>query len=281
MKKKTLYWILAFFITVSAAWYQRISGPTHPFITKISMGGQTYKIRLPRSHGGPEDCPVRLHIPDRDVHGFMVCRKYPTGHPWDTVSLKRDNDLLTARLPHQPPAGKIEYRLFLSANGRAVPASGKQPVIIRFKGAVPAWALIPHIVLIFSAMLFSTLTGLYAYGKLASHKKYAIITLCLLTGGGFIMGPVVQKFAFGEFWTGFPLGMDLTDNKILISGLFWILAVGGNIRKNRPWLSVIAAVVFLFISSIPHSVMGSELDYESGEITTGLIRIPAPLHGMP
>ena len=41
--------------------------------------------------------------------------------------------------------------------------------------------------------------------KYPSYKFYTGLTLILFLFGGMIMGPVVQKFAFGEFWTGFPL----------------------------------------------------------------------------
>ena len=36
----------------------------------------------------------------------------------------------------------------------------EEPVVIRFKGGVPAFILIPHILFMFLAMLFSTLAGL-------------------------------------------------------------------------------------------------------------------------
>ena len=86
------------------------------------------------------------------------------------------------------------------------------------------------------------------------------------------MGPVVEKFAFGEYWTGFPFGMDLTDNKSLIAFVLWIIAWAGN-RKGaqRRYLVVAATVVNLVMALIPHSLGGSELDYNSGEIKTGMM----------
>jgi hypothetical protein len=88
-----------------------------------------------------------------------------------------------------------------------------------------------------------------------------------------ILGPLVQKFAFGELWTGVPFGWDLTDNKTLIALIFWILAVLMNRKKDRPIYTALAAVVLLLVFSIPHSMFGSELDYSSGEVTQGLIFI--------
>ncbi|MCX6335012.1 MAG: hypothetical protein NT092_12035 [Bacteroidia bacterium] len=86
-----------------------------------------------------------------------------------------------------------------------------------------------------------------------------------------ILGPLVQKFAFGAFWTGVPFGWDLTDNKTLIAVLFWILAVVMNLKKERPVYTVLAAIVLLLIFSVPHSMFGSELDYGTGQVTQGLI----------
>jgi hypothetical protein len=86
-----------------------------------------------------------------------------------------------------------------------------------------------------------------------------------------ILGPIMQKYAFGEFWTGIPFGWDLTDNKTLIALIFWIIAVVMNRKKERPLYTILAAAVLLVIFSIPHSVLGSELDYSSGKVTQGLL----------
>lgn len=72
----------------------------------------------------------------------------------------------------------------------------------------------------------------------------------------------MQKFAFDAFWTGFPFGHDLTDNKILIAFIGWVITAF-MIKKSqnqKRWIgfaSVLLFVVFL----IPHSVLGSEIDY--------------------
>ena len=83
------------------------------------------------------------------------------------------------------------------------------------------------------------------------------------------MGPIVQKYAFGEFWTGVPFGWDLTDNKTLIGFSAWLIAVIANWKKERPVYSIIAAILLLVIYSVPHSMFGSELDYNTGSIGQG------------
>ena len=180
---------------------------------------------------------------------------------------------LFAEVPQQPAAGKLQYYLEITDSKGTRTLLKETPVVIRFKGTVPGFILLPHIILMFLAMLFSTGAGLLSVAKLPSYKKYSIWTLILFIAGGMILGPFVQNYAFGDYWTGVPYGWDLTDNKTLIALLFWILAVVMNRKKERPLYTILAAVVLLLVYSIPHSLFGSELDYASGQVTQGLILI--------
>jgi hypothetical protein len=95
------------------------------------------------------------------------------------------------------------------------------------------------------------------------------VALGILIVGGLVLGPVVQKYAFGEYWTGVPNGWDLTDNKVAVGFLVWVAAVAANRRRRRPAWIVAAALVTLVVFAIPHSMMGSELDPATGEVLTG------------
>ena len=268
-----LYWLLAFIITIAAAYYQRKTGPTYAKEINITLDGKNYEIELPRSHGGDDACPVELEIADNDVQGELFYRKYPTNENWQTILLNREGELLTGNLPHQPPAGKLEYFLKLSTRNEELDLFENNPVIIRFKGSVPAGVLIPHIILMFAAMLLSNFSGIIAFMKHPKQRFYGRITLALLFLGGLILGPVVQFHAFGEYWTGIPFGWDLTDNKLLVAFIFWVIAVAGNRKREKPFLTILAAVILLIIYSIPHSMFGSELDHETGEVITGMVQL--------
>jgi hypothetical protein len=169
---------------------------------------------------------------------------------------------LSAELPHQPPAGKIMYRVILTSPEGQPTELTSEPVIIRFKGDVPAAVLIPHIILMFAAMLLSTRTGLEALARGPGTRGMTLWTVILLFGGGLILGPVVQKYAFGAIWTGWPFGHDLTDNKTVVAFAAWLIALIRVWKRSDRRLSVIvASVVLLAIYLIPHSVLGSEIDY--------------------
>jgi hypothetical protein len=101
-------------------------------------------------------------------------------------------------------------------------------------------------------------------------RKLVIMAFWFLLVGGMILGPIVQKFAFDEFWTGIPFGYDLTDNKTLIAFVFWGLAFLLAVKKKSyQWATALAVFVMLAVYLIPHSVWGSEYDYAKGQIVNG------------
>ncbi len=258
----TALWLLAFVITIFSAAYQRRTGPTYPLDGKADFGGASIDYELLRSHGGPGDQPVEIITPDTSVSGVVVFKRYKTDDAWTRIPMHRRGEKLVAALPHQPPAGKLEYHVELQKGDDALIIPDDENVVTRFKGAVPAWVLVPHILFMFLSMLFSARAGLQALRKEAPVKKLMLTTMLFLFIGGFILGPLVQKFAFGAYWTGFPFGMDLTDNKTLIAMIAWILAWFLIKRRPQMRLAVLGASIVMFIIfMIPHSMHGSELDY--------------------
>lgn len=262
MKKSILLWIAAFVLTILTAVYQRITGPTYPVAGKVNLDNAYIEYRLDRSHGGEGDHPITIRAEDKSLTGILVWKRYKTDDEWTAVKMQRNEKRLTASLPHQPPAGKLLYKLNLIKEDEAVAIPKEGGVVIRFKGDVPEYFLIPHIIFIFGAMLLSTRTGLEYFNKGRNYKRLTIITFYVLILGGLIFGPITQLYAFGELWTGFPFGYDLTDNKTLIAFIGWLAAFIAVYKSAKPGRYIIFASVLMFIIFlIPHSLLGSELDY--------------------
>jgi hypothetical protein len=259
-----LHWVLAFLITVGAAYVQRRTGPTYPMTVDAALGGKTVSIVLHRSHGGSGDQPVVVEEADPGITGRIAWRRYPTRDAFQTIPMRREGDRLVGALPHQPPAGKIQYRLELSDGVRSVRVPERGNVVTRFKGDVPALALVPHILFMFAAMLVSNAAGIEALRRGPRVRPLARWTVGLLLLGGFVFGPLVQKYAFGNLWTGVPFGYDLTDNKTLVALVAWLVALW-SLRKGRSARAVViaAAVVMFVIFLVPHSLLGSEIRYEA------------------
>jgi hypothetical protein len=273
--KKSIYWILAFVITIGAAYYQRKTGPTYPKIFEVTVNNQPFKLKLIRSIGLDTDSEIRLAITDTTAKAKLYFRKFPTKEEFQAIDFKYKESGrfkgLYATVPQQPEAGKLQYYFVITDSKGTINYLKDSPVVVRFKGGVPAYIMIPHILLMFIAMLFSTLAGLMAIFKNPDFRKYTNWTLILFSAGGLLLGPLVQYYAFGDLWTGIPFGWDLTDNKTLIAFVFWLLAVVMNRKNEKPFYTALAAIVLLLVYSIPHSMFGSELNYETGSVTQGII----------
>jgi hypothetical protein len=259
--RKGLLWTLAVLVTVVSAIYQRVTGPSYDLRGKAVVEGTEVRYKLPRTAETVAEAEVAVPAP-AGLEGRLDWKRFPTDDPWTRVPLVREGDRLVGRLPVQPKAGKVAYRVYLGGDESAPPITGDEPVVLRYKDPVPAWILIPHVIVIFAGMLLSTTAGLTALDKKRNPRRLVLWTVGLLFLGGFVLGQLMQKFAFGVAWAGFPVGTDLTDNKTLIAFLFWIVALVAG-RKGKPArpLVITASLVTLVIFLIPHSLFGSQYDY--------------------
>jgi hypothetical protein len=260
--KRVLFWFLAFIITAASAVYQRMTGPTYPVRGKAVLSSGEVNYRLPRSAEITSDREVGLEVPDAEVAGRLLYRRFKTDDPWTEVAMARQEKRLVGYLPKQPMAGKLAYKAVLTDRGKDISLGGDEAIVIRFKGHVPTALLLAHILVIFAAMLFSTRAGIAALDRGSDPRRLVVWTAVLFFIGGLILGPLMQKFVFDAWWTGFPLGRDLTDSKTLFAMLAWVAALvaGRGGRKNRGWV-LAASVVTLIVFLIPHSLLGSELRY--------------------
>jgi len=259
-------WICALLVMAAAASWQRLTGPTHPRRVQAQIAGQDVRFRLLRSAVSGEPFLVSVPAPE-GVSGVVRYRRFPTGEPFTEVPLRREGGALMAVLPTQPPAGKLEYAVALTAAGRELRLPADGPVVMRFKGDVPAGILIPHVTAMFFGMMIGIRAALAAALGRPEARRYAWVTVVLIGLGGLVLGPIVQKYAFGAFWTGWPFGEDLTDNKTLAMWLGWLIAVWVLSRRREPgdrvarWVVAAAAAVMIAVYVVPHSLRGSQLDY--------------------
>jgi hypothetical protein len=267
---------------LGAAVWQRLTGPTHPKRGHSTVAGQDVRWRLLRSSVSGEPFLVSVPAPE-GVTGTVHYRRFPLDEPFTEVAMGREGEALAGLLPSQPPAGKLEYYVTLAVPSGAVRIPEGEPVVMRFKGDVPAGVLVPHVVAMFLSMLIGVRAALAALLGRPEAKRYAWVALVGITVGGLVLGPIVQKYAFGAYWTGWPFGEDLTDNKTLAMWLAWVVAVAVLARRRAPGdrvargAVVAACLVTVAVYLVPHSLRGSQLDYSRVEkggsardaITTG------------
>jgi hypothetical protein len=272
--KPTLWWIFAIFFTIIMASYQKRTGPTYPISGKTILNGKEIKYKLIRTAENDKDAEIAINVPDTNIKGTITYKRFKSNDSLTTSPLTRRNDTLYFMMPVQPAAGKMMYEITLNSAKEEVVLKDKNDefAVMRFKGPVPLYILIPHILAMFLGLLFSTRTAIEALINGARTYKLALWTLVFLVIGGLILGPIVQKHAFGAYWTGWPFAADgsfslfrmgdLTDNKTFVMVLAWIIAIF-KIRKdpkNKFW-PVFAAFMVLIVYLIPHSLLGSEIDH--------------------
>lgn len=262
MKRGLLLWVLALLITISTAIYQRVTGPTYPIQGDIKIDNQDIHYKLARSHGGLDDHEIKIKVNEPGTAGNVYYKRFKTEDKWTKLPMEYEKGELIAYLPHQPPAGKLEYFTELIYKSEVKRFPQDNSVVIRFKGDVPLTILIPHIIAMFLSMLLSNRTGLEFFSDGKNLKKLTYWTIGTLVVGGFIFGPLTQEYAFGELWTGIPYGHDLTDNKTLIAFIGWLIALYmyGKSKLPKKW-ALFASILLLLVYLIPHSVLGSELNY--------------------
>lgn len=315
--KVPVCWTLAALITITSVFFQRGTGPTHPLKAPLTLGDTRTTLQLPRSLTRPTDpigtptnstsstissttsstTPLTFEAGDPlpNTQLTLHWRRLATQDPYQTLPCTPDpnpNDPTsapqrwTAHIPTQPTAAKITYYVTLTPNPEPNGLTG-EPIntplaTLRFKNHVPAAILILHILCMFLSLLITVFTGCYALTKapLKNVNRAALWTLLFTLAGGLIFGPLVQRYAFGALWNGWPVGQDLTDTKTLLVFLTWLIAFLVNriatprhplSRKPRPLrlLYVAATLISLAAYAIPHSTAGSTYDYEKQEITTG------------
>lgn len=280
-----LLWVAAVVLMLSAAVHQRLTGPTHPVRGELTLEGEVREYRLPRSAVTDREARVAIAVPVGTA-GRVLFKRYPTGEGFRAIPMEPETGPdggpeLAAYLPIQPPAGKLEYRVELGspagitrlpAGAPAGGGEGHATVVLRYRGPVPGPLLVAHVAFMFFAVLVGMRAGLAALFAPETIRRDAWTALGLMTVGGMLLGPAVQKAAFGAWWTGFPFGWDLTDNKTLIMWLVWGAACAvlsrrpsGGAPPGRVARATVvgAALVMTVVYVIPHSLRGSELDHEA------------------
>jgi hypothetical protein len=262
MKRSVLFWIVAVLITLVSLVYQRVTGPSYPVSGKVQLNGKTIAFKLDRSHPGETNAPIEVRTVNQSVTGVLVWKRYKTDDPWTEVPMTFAGGILKAELPHQPVAGKLLYRVELREGDQRVSLTGTDPIVLRFRGEVPIWIIVPHVFAMFCAFLFSARAGLEYFSKEPQFKKFMYLTMGCLVIGGFILGPLMQYFSFNVWWTGWPIGTDLTDNKTAVAFLAWVVAAVALTRSKNPkrW-ALAASIIMIVVYLIPHSILGSEFDY--------------------
>lgn len=274
-----ILWILAAIIALGCFAYQDKTGPTYPLEGELQTAHGSVSFKFLRSETIGTGLKIMFLDPvPEGIGGNVQYRRYKSHDEWSTVEMEPGTFRFSRRgttesvqgmgveLPSlNERAGKYEYLVFIDdGEGEPVSITGDKLIYARYKAEVPMPVLLAHILVVFASMTLAIRTTFEAL--IDGQFQWMIwATLISLLIGAFILGPLVQLYAFGVWWSGIPFGYDWTDNKVLVELVFWLLAVFQNRgeRRNR-WSVYLAGIVTLIVYFIPHSIFGSEYDYRTG-----------------
>jgi hypothetical protein len=279
--KSIVLWLAAAALTVACFVFQNRTGPTYPLegTAETARGPVRFKLLRSEEIGTPLQLMLRDPVPP-GVAGQVRWRRYKSHDDWRTTAMKAGTFRFTRRgnaeevhgvgasLPSLPErAGKYEFYVDLDDGAGFRSITGERPIYARYKAAVPGFVLFPHILLVFLSMTLAVRTALAALTG-GEVRRLLPATIGSLLLGAFLLGPLVQRYAFGVWWSGFPFGYDWTDNKVVVELAAWLLAGAVLLRSRDPKrvraAVVLALLVTLAVYFIPHSIFGSEYDYTRG-----------------
>jgi hypothetical protein len=250
-----MLWLIALAITLLAARYQRVTGPTYPISGHATLAGTAFDWRLERSNAGDGDHRVHVKTGSTITEGTLEYRRAGDA-AWTSQPMTATAGEVVGTIPHQPMGTKVAYRVVLRKLDQrlVLPPSGE--AVLRFRGDVPAWVLIPHILAMLAAMLYSTRAGLEVLSPRPEFRSLVLRTIAALVVGGLVLGCLVAWYAFRAPWGGFPISNDLTDNKTLLALLVWLgAAVAMRVGRHAKPYVVLASVITLAVYLIPHSAV--------------------------
>ena len=275
-----LMWLLAAVTTLACFTYQDKTGPTYPLEGEFESAHGVVEFKVLRSETIGTDLKIMFLDPvPEGVSGYVEYRRYKSDDSWSTIEMEKGAfsfsrrgreefvEGMGAELPSLAErAGKYEFFVFVDdGEGEPVSLTSDKAIYARYKDSVPTLVLLVHITLVFVSMslairtILETLIG-------GNFKPYIWATIISLILGAFILGPLVQWYAFGVWWSGFPFGYDWTDNKVVVEMVFWLIAAfqnrGSRVNRGSVYL---AGLVTLLVYFIPHSIFGSEYNYTTGE----------------
>jgi len=278
---RILLWFAAAALTLACFVFQNRTGPTYPLEGTFETGRGPVGFKFLRS----EEIGTGLQIMFRDpvpagVTAKIRFRRFKSNDAWSEMPMQPGAFRFSRRgaveeirgvgatLPSlKERAGKYEYFVIVDGAAGSRSVTGERAIYARYKAPVPHAVLLVHIVIVFLSMTLALRTGLEAL-RAGEMQQLVWATVASLLAGAFVMGPVVQKYAFGVWWSGVPFGWDWTDNKVLVELGAWLLAaflgVSGRPARWTRAAVIFATVVTLAVYFIPHSIFGSEFDYTSG-----------------
>jgi hypothetical protein len=284
--RTTICIILTILIFISARYF----GPNREYTIEGTLGNATVQHTAPRGHDfaipGDRDKPIeeirelgRTHLDvtvkpapeEGNDLGLRLQLKLQSADQWDTYPVSEvmpgeDGAMLFRyKVPGFPWTSRVDYRFVTAGEGgeRIVLArENDEPMMLKFKGPVPGWVWIPHVLFMFAGICFLMMAMWGAIGQIGGREEPKTARLAwwawaAMFIGGVPIGCMMNYYAFNVLWEAVPFGNDITDNKTQVALVFWGLAAIFLTRRpgrHAGLFALGAGLLSLAMYLIPHSI---------------------------
>jgi len=208
-----------------------------------------------------EEVPLLLRARLKGTKGWEI-------YPLDEI-VAGDNGAAHLRfvLPGFPWTSRVYYQFVTpESNGShrvVLTCDDGEPMMIKFKGPVPAVVLIPHILLMFAGIcllmrcMWGAVDLIRDSARAHTTARFAWWAFAAMFIGGVPIGFMMNYYAFDVIWEAVPFGSDITDNKTQVALIFWGLAAIFLTRRpgrHAGIFAVGAGALSLGMYLIPHSL---------------------------
>jgi hypothetical protein len=254
----------------------RYFGPNRPYIVEAAGKGIGLSHKAPRGHTGEGPAELELDVELKGVEesGLQVelvgqVKNSEVLERLSPVESEPGSDgsmrIYKFEVPHRAPATRYHYRFEARIQGGdplVLERDDGSPMMVKFKGNVPAWIVITHILAMFGGFFLMIWSALYAFqpafgkGDAKPAARLGLWAWITMFVGGLPIGFLMNYYAFDVFWEAFPFGEDVTDNKTQIALLFWgisVLALYFGKGKKAGILTIGTAIIVIALFLIPHS----------------------------
>ncbi|MHC4944947.1 MAG: hypothetical protein ACYTG7_18180, partial [Planctomycetota bacterium] len=247
--------VLAVVITLLMVVTARYFGPNRKYTVETRADGLVLSHKAPRSQTGegPAALDVRVKLDGRKAADLDIELKGRVkGAPdWERLSVARIESgdegwdkVFVFEVPPKPYTTRYFYTfeigLAKEEQELSLAREDGAPMMVKFKGDVPAWIVIAHVLGMFGGFFLLILCAFHSVGLAMGredHKassRLAWWSWIVMFMGGVPFGFAMNYYAFNVFWEAFPFGGDVTDNKTQIALLLWgLAAVGLSWKKGR------------------------------------------------
>lgn len=226
-------------------------------------------------HSGTGQPRIRVRLDPMQNVGMIACYRFRGSDKVEYTSLfSFEENWFEGHLPNFGKGTRLEYWI------RAVNTKGEMlrvpssPATLKYKGKVSESVLVAHIAFMFAAFFFMVMSLFGAIrilrGQEGKRSTVAAARWVLVMSliGGWPLGFILNRQAFGTLWEGYPFGYDITDNKTQVMFVLWLASLllvrgsflGRGEEKDRlgarPFAYVIIAsfLVSLVLFILPHSI---------------------------